>query len=143
VGLPVTVIARGADPQRFADASHVIASDEPSAVAGQVAAGSWVVVATQGRRDLPGLRVALSLQAAKVWLVASTRKAAALREALLAANCDPQEVSAIIAPAGQPIGAQTPEEIALSVLAAVVAARRAVRATLDAATVTPTECCGH
>jgi xanthine dehydrogenase accessory factor len=143
VGLPVTVIARGADPQRFADASQVIASDEPSAVDGQVAAGSWVVVATQGRRDLPGLRVALSLQAAKVWLVASARKAAALREALLAANCDPQEVSAIIAPAGQPIGAQTPEEIALSVLAAVVAARRAVRTTPDAATATPTECCGH
>jgi xanthine dehydrogenase accessory factor len=143
VGLPVTVIARGADPQRFADASQVIASDEPSAVDGQVAAGSWVVVATQGRRDLPGLRVALSLQAAKVWLVASTRKAGALREALLAANCDPQEVSAIVAPAGQPIGAQTPEEIALSVLAAVVAARRAVHATLDAATATPTECCDH
>jgi xanthine dehydrogenase accessory factor len=143
VGLPVTVVARGADPQRFADASQFIDNDEPSAVAGQVAAGSWVVVATQGRRDLPGLRVALSLQAAKVWLVASTRKAAALREALLAANCDPQEVSAIIAPAGQPIGAQTPEEIALSVLAAVVAARRAVRATLDVAPATPTECCGH
>ena len=64
-------------------------------------------------------------------------------KALLAANCVPQEVSAIVAPAGQPIGAQTPEEIALSVLAAVVAARRAVRATLDAATATPTECCGH
>ena len=143
VGLPVTVIARGADPQRFADASQLIDSDEPSTVAGQVAAGSWVVVATQGRRDLPGLRVALSLQAAKVWLVASARKAAALREALLAANCDPQQVSAIVAPAGQPIGAQTPEEIALSVLAAVVTARRAVRATPDAATATPTGCCGH
>jgi xanthine dehydrogenase accessory factor len=34
-------------------------------------------------------------------------------------------VQAIVAPAGQPIGAQTPPEIALSVLAAVVAARRA------------------
>ncbi|HEX8782194.1 MAG TPA: XdhC family protein [Steroidobacteraceae bacterium] len=143
VGLPVTVIARGADPQRFADASQLIDSDEPSTVAGQVAAGSWVVVATQGRRDLPGLRVALSLQAAKVWLVASARKAAALREALLAANCDSQAVGAIVAPAGQPIGAQTPEEIALSVLAAVVTARRAVRATPDAATATPTGCCGH
>ena len=143
VGLPVTVIARGADPQRFADASQLIDSDEPSTVAGQVAAGSWVVVATQGRRDLPGLRVALALQAAKVWLVASSRKAAALREALLAANCDPQQVSAIVAPAGQPIGAQTPEEIALSVLAAGVTARRAVRATPDAATATPTGCCGH
>ena len=143
VGLPVTVIARGADPQRFADASQVIANDEPSAVAGQVAAGSWVVVATQGRRDLPGLQVALSLSAAKIWLVASARKARALREALLATNCEQQAVSAIIAPAGQPIGAQTPEEIALSVLAAVVATRRAVRVTLAAETATPTECCGH
>jgi xanthine dehydrogenase accessory factor len=140
VGLPVTVIARGGDPQRFADASQFIDSDELSLVAGRVAAGSWVVVATQGRRDLPGLQVALSLQAAKIWLVASARKARALREALLAANCDPQAVNAIIAPAGQPIGAQTPEEIALSVLAAVVAARRAGRAALQAAT--PAECCG-
>ena len=141
VGLPVSVIARGGDPQRFADASQFIDSDEPSLVAGRVAAGSWVVVATQGRRDLPGLQVALSLKAAKIWLVASARKAGALREALLAANCDSQAVSAIIAPAGQPIGAQTPEEIALSVLAAVVAARRAGRAALAAAT--PADCCGH
>jgi len=141
VGLPVSVIARGGDPQRFADASQFIGSDEPSLVAEQVAAGSWVVVATQGRRDLPGLQVALSLKAAKIWLVASARKAQALREALLATNCDSQAVSAIIAPAGQPIGAQTPEEIALSVLAAVVAARRAGRAALQAAT--PAECCGH
>jgi len=141
VGLPVTVIARGGDPQRFADASQFIDSDEPSMVAARVAAGGWVVVATQGRRDLPGLQVALSLQAAKIWLVASARKARALREALLAANCNSEAVSAIIAPAGQPIGAQSPEEIALSVLAAVVATRRAGRATLEAAT--PVECCGH
>jgi xanthine dehydrogenase accessory factor len=33
-------------------------------------------------------------------------------------------VAAIVAPAGQALGAQTPEEIALSVLVAVVAARR-------------------
>jgi xanthine dehydrogenase accessory factor len=141
VGLPVTVIARGGDPQRFAEASQFIDSDEPARVAGLVAAGSWVVVATQGRRDLPGLQVALSLQAAKIWLVASARKAGALREALLAANCDAQAVTAIIAPAGQPIGAQTPEEIALSVLSAVVAARRAGRAALEPAT--PADCCEH
>jgi len=154
VGLPVTVIARGADPQRFRDAAQVIDSDEAATVAGQLSAGSWVVVATQGRRDLPGLHVALSLQAAKIWLVASARKAQALRESLLAANYDPQRVSAIIAPAGQPIGAQTPEEIALSVLAAVVAERRAGRAVSEAtvpAGADPAEglletapkCCGH
>ena len=137
VGLPVTVIARGADAQRFADASQVIDTDEPAAVAAQVAAGSWVVVATQGRRDLQGLGAALALKAAKIWLVASARKAQALRESLVATQHDPQAVSAIIAPAGQPIGAQTPEEIALSVLASIVAVRRAVRGTADTAATAP------
>jgi xanthine dehydrogenase accessory factor len=142
VGLPVTVAARGADRGRFADASLVIDSDEPATVAGQVPAGSWVVVATQGRRDLPGLQLALSLQAVKIWLVASVRKAEALRRELLDAEHDPQAVDAIIAPAGQRIGAQTPEEIALAVLAAVVAERRAGHSASDAA-VPAAECCGH
>ncbi len=148
VGLPVTVIARGADPQRFADAGQVIESDEPTAAAGKVAPGAWVVVATQGRRDLPGLHLALALQAAQIWLVASARKAQALRKELLAAKHDAEAVSAIVAPAGQPIGAQTPEEIALSVLAAVVAARRAGRMAAAAVPTEveagkPHECCGH
>ncbi|HYB66491.1 MAG TPA: XdhC family protein, partial [Steroidobacteraceae bacterium] len=91
------------------------------------AAGAFVVVATQGRRDLPGLRAALALDARKIWVVASVRKAQVLRELLIGAQHDPAAVNAIVAPAGQPIGAQTPEEIALSVLAAVVAVRRAGR----------------
>jgi xanthine dehydrogenase accessory factor len=125
VGLPVTVVASGADAQRFLEASQVIDTDDPAAVAKQVPVCAFVVVATQGRRDLQGLRAALALKALNIWLVASARKAQALRESLIAAQHDPQAVDAIIAPAGQPIGAQTPEEIALSVLAAVVAVRRA------------------
>ena len=96
------------------------------------------------------MRLALSLQAAKIWLVASARKAQALREELLAAKYAAHAVDAIIAPAGERIGAQTPEEIALSVLAAVVAARRVGRTVEDVpaaadevAVGTQAECCGH
>jgi xanthine dehydrogenase accessory factor len=150
VGLPVTVVASGADAQRFADASQVIDTDEAGAVAKQVTPGGLVVVATQGRRDLQGLRAALAVKAQKVWLIASARKAQALREALIVARHDPQAVNAIIAPAGQPIGAQTPEEIALSVLAAVVAVRRAARGAVEdvpagqarAGTQPTAKCCG-
>jgi xanthine dehydrogenase accessory factor len=125
VGLPVTVVAHGADPSRFADAEQVLTSDDAAAdVASQVAPGSFVVVATQGRRDLQGLRLALTLQARQVFFVASARKAQVLKDALVAAGHDADAVAAIVAPAGQAIGAVTPEEIALSVLAAVVAARR-------------------
>jgi xanthine dehydrogenase accessory factor len=43
---------------------------------------------------------------------------------LVASGEDPAAVARIVAPAGEFIGAQTPEEIALSVLTSVVAARR-------------------
>lgn len=124
VGLQVNVVAQGAQPERFASATRVLASDDAAGVAAQVAPGSFVVVATQGRRDVQGLRAALAVQARQVWLVASGRKAQVLKDALVAAGADAAQVAAIVAPAGQPIGAHTPEEVALSVLAAVVAARR-------------------
>lgn len=132
VGLPVTVVAQGvegADALRYADAERVLATDEAAAVQRELAPGSFVVVATQGRRDLQGLRAALVARARRVFFVASARKAQVLKAALKEAGHDATAVDAIVAPAGQPIGAQTPEEIALSVLAAVVAARRVRGAT--------------
>jgi xanthine dehydrogenase accessory factor len=124
VGLPVTVVAQGADAARFPDALRVIGSDDASDMGPDVGPGSFVVVATQGRRDLQGLRAALGLAARQVFFVSSARKAQVLKAQLIESGCDADAVNAIVAPAGQAIGAQTPEEIALSVLAAVVAARR-------------------
>jgi xanthine dehydrogenase accessory factor len=124
VGLPVTVLAHGTDAARFPDAEQVLASDDAAQAAQAVAPGSFVVVATQGRRDVQGLRAALAVGARQVFFVASERKAQVLKAALVEAGQDAAAVAAIVAPAGQAIGAQTPEEIALSVLAAVVAARR-------------------
>jgi xanthine dehydrogenase accessory factor len=98
--------------------------DSLDAVQPHVGPGAWVVVATQGRRDVQGLRLALALQPRQVSFVASARKAQVLKDALLAAGADAAAVAAIVAPAGHPIAAETPEEIALSVLAALVAARR-------------------
>jgi xanthine dehydrogenase accessory factor len=133
VGLPVTVVAHGAEAGRFADAERVLASDDATDLAAQVAPGAFVVVATQGRRDVQGLRAALSLAARQVFFVASARKAAVLKAALVEAGHDAAAVNAIVAPAGEPIGAQTPEEIALSVLATVVAARRGAGASTGSA----------
>jgi xanthine dehydrogenase accessory factor len=124
VGLQVSVIAHGATSERFAVDLNLIAEDDAATVAQRIAPGSFVVVATQGRRDVQGLRAALAIGARQVWMVASARKAEVLKAALVAAGQDAQAVAAIVAPAGHPIGAYTPEEVALSVLVAVVAARR-------------------
>lgn len=84
----------------------------------------WVVVATQGRGDIAALRGALAVQAQCVWFVASARKAQVLKDNLKTSGENAASVDAIIAPAGRLVGAQTPEEIALSVLFDVVAKRR-------------------
>jgi xanthine dehydrogenase accessory factor len=124
VDLPVTVVAHGADAQRFPGAEQVLTQDDAATLAAQVPPGAFVVVATQGRRDLQGLRAALAMPASRVFFVASARKAGVLKAALIEAGADADAVNAIVAPAGAPIGAQTPQEIALTVLVAVVAARR-------------------
>ena len=124
VGFHVTLIAHEADAAAWPDAQRVIASDNPGSVVPQVAPGAWVVVATQGRRDVQALRLALALQATQVSFVASARKARVLKDSLLASGSDAEGVASIVAPAGYPMAATTPEEIALSVLAAVVSHRR-------------------
>jgi len=125
VGFAVQLVAQGARAEDFPSATRVLDHDEAQAVHEQLAPGGWVVVATQGRRDLQALKAALALKARRTWFVASARKGAVLKESLIAGGEDAARVNAIVAPAGAAIGPQTPEEIALAVLAAVVAARRA------------------
>lgn len=155
VGFAVTLVAHEAHAGEHPDAQEVLSTDDPAVVGPQVPPGAWVVVATQGRRDVQGLRLALGLSARYVALVASARKAQVLKDALVAAGSKAAAVGAIVAPAGYPMPATTPEEIALSVLAAVVADRRgavvaampqpAVAAPADAAVAgeAPRSCCGH
>ena len=124
VGFSVTVVADGATARDFPDAERVLLSDDVARVCEAVPSVAFAIVATQGRRDLQGLKAALALRPHKLWFVSSARKAGVLKQSLVASGEDAADVAAIVAPAGEPIGAQTAEEIALSVLAAVVAARR-------------------
>lgn len=124
VGFSVTQIAHGMQAASCDGVERVIGSDDPAVAAPQVAPGAWVVVATQGRRDLQALRLALGLQARQISFVASARKAEVLKESLVTAGADARAVAGIVAPAGYPMAASAPEEIALSVLAAVVSNRR-------------------
>ncbi|HEY3698169.1 MAG TPA: XdhC family protein [Spongiibacteraceae bacterium] len=124
VGFNPIVVAKDARATDFADAKRVLDVDDAQAVKQTLGSSDWIVVATQGRRDVAALKAALALQPKVLWFVASARKAAVLKESLIADGEDAAQVAAIIAPAGQILGAHTPEEIALSVLATVVAQRR-------------------
>jgi xanthine dehydrogenase accessory factor len=126
VGFDVTVASAGIDRERFPDAHWTIDGLElPQEL---LQRRPFVVVSTQGRRDEEGLEAALGSGADSVAFIASERKAAKLRQYLIDRGHDPARVAALVSPAGIEIGAVTPEEIALSVLAALVQARRSAGA---------------
>lgn len=84
----------------------------------------FVVVATQGQGDLEALKTALASRSRFVAFVGSRRKYAALAEKLAAVGIEDTRIKAVQAPAGLDLGAVTPEEIALSILAQLVKVRR-------------------
>ena len=127
VGFDVTVASVEVDQQRFPDADRTIDGLEvPQDV---LERRPFIVVSTQGRRDEEGLEAALASGAESIAFIASERKAAKLRQYLIERGHEPARVAAIVSPAGVEIGAVTPEEIALSVLAGLVQARRSAPAT--------------
>ncbi len=84
----------------------------------------YIVVSTQSRGDEAALQAALSVEADYVAFVGSRRKAATLKAKLRDKGIDEARLDGLKAPAGLDLGAITPEEIALSILAEIVGLRR-------------------
>jgi xanthine dehydrogenase accessory factor len=83
-----------------------------------------VLVATMGDEDVEILWKVLAAGPAYVGLIASRSRFEQLRAELLARGVERSALERVAAPAGLDIGARTPEEIALSVMAQIVALRR-------------------
>ena len=91
-----------------------------------------LVVAGHGREELPALRRGLEAELPYVGLVASRRRGQGVLGELRSDGVAAERLDRIDTPAGLDIGARTPEEIALSILARIVQVRRAERAALTA-----------
>ncbi|MGZ4280052.1 MAG: XdhC family protein [Solirubrobacteraceae bacterium] len=83
-----------------------------------------LVVAAHGRDELSALRRGLEAGLPYVGLVASRVRGSAVVAELHAEGVSDARLAALETPAGLDIGARTPEEIALSILARIVAVRR-------------------
>jgi xanthine dehydrogenase accessory factor len=117
----VTVIDPVADPEAFPDARVQVSADirglDPELT-------PYVLIASQGIWDEEAVALALSREAAYVGLVASPTRAGVVREWLREETMLGEErIAALRAPAGLDIGAETAEEIALSILAELVQVR--------------------
>jgi xanthine dehydrogenase accessory factor len=94
--------------------------DSPEPAAGDLA----LVVAAHGRDELHTLRRGLEAGVPYVGLVASHKRGAGVLDELRADGVAEEHLQSIDVPAGLDIGARAPTEIALSILAKIVAVRR-------------------
>ncbi len=121
IGLQVAVCAPAAQHDLFPAGTLL---RDGFASAAESPAGGYVIVATQGAGDDAALKAALQSPARYVAFVGSRAKVAALKERLAEEGIASERLADLRGPAGLAIGAVTPEEIALSVLADVVKVRR-------------------
>ncbi|MHB1044996.1 MAG: XdhC family protein [Thermoanaerobaculia bacterium] len=92
-------------------------------------ASAYAVIVTRGHlADLESLRAVLGKPWRYAGLIGSRRKVRLLTDQVLEDGFDPAKVAAVNAPIGLDIGAETPEELAVSIVGELVAARRGVAA---------------
>ena len=123
LGFRVCACDPSATPELFPDAETLVQQLE--AIKGMIGLRSYVVVATMGHYDEEALEEVLSGQASYVGLVASPRRGQAVIDYLRARGVPPEVLQRVRYPAGLDIGAETPEEIALSILTEIVKRMRA------------------
>ncbi|WMT76721.1 XdhC/CoxI family protein [Bradyrhizobium sp. Ash2021] len=121
LGYHVTLAAPAADLVAVPDADALV---DGFALGKLHQARRFIVVSTQGRGDEAALRAAVTTDAEYRAFVGSRRKMAALREKLIAEGVDASAIDRVKAPAGLDLGAITPEEIAMSILAEITVERR-------------------
>jgi xanthine dehydrogenase accessory factor len=90
---------------------------------GELTAASMVVIATQGDFDEPAIEAALSTPARYVGLVASEKRAAGVIEWLRSRGATDEALARVRSPAGLDLGAIEHQEIAVAILAELVALR--------------------
>jgi xanthine dehydrogenase accessory factor len=138
VGFRVHVIddrEKFANAERFPHAAEVVTEDIPTWIARTpLPQHAYVVVVTRGHtNDLDALRALAPRDLRYLGLIGSRAKVARIYSALTGEGMAPDVLKQVHAPIGLDIGAVTPQEIAVSILAELIAVKHGKVKSRDAA----------
>lgn len=128
-GFDVTVVddrESYANRERFPDAREIVAEDFDRATERlRVPGSAYVVIVTRGHRDdMRILQWAVDLNTRYLGMIGSRRKTIAIYKELEQQGVPAEKFANVHAPVGLEIGAITPEEIAVAIVAEMIAVRR-------------------
>jgi xanthine dehydrogenase accessory factor len=138
VGFRVHVVddrEKFANRERFPNAVEVLADDIPAWIERTpLPPHAYVVIVTRGHNnDLDALRALAPRDLRYLGLIGSRAKVARIYDQLVADNIPPNVLKQVHAPIGLDIGAVTPQEIAVSILAELIAVKHGKVKSRDAA----------
>lgn len=112
--------------ERFPEADSLIVEEYDSVFPKlNVDENSYIVIYTSGHiADEQCLQFAAGTKAKYIGMIGSKKKVKEVKERLLQKGVPPQQLDRVHSPIGLEIGAETPEEIAISILAEIVSVRR-------------------
>ena len=115
-----------AGKEHFPMAENILSGDYTQVLGAlELTANDYVVIAHgEPEHDYAALRSVVDRNAAYVGLLGSRTKASILTQRLRTEGFDEERVRALRAPLGLDIGAETPEEIVISILAEIIQFRR-------------------
>ncbi len=115
-----------ANPERFPEADETMVGDFAAMMRKLMIDGSsYIVIVTREHQyDSQVLEWAARTPAAYVGMIGSKRKVQAVFSHLKARGITQEQLDRVHSPIGLPIGAETPEEIAVSIMAEIIQVRR-------------------
>jgi xanthine dehydrogenase accessory factor len=118
-----------ANSERFPMAQEIYTTYEEAFEKLKPNASSYLVIVTRGHRDdMRVLGWAVGTEAHYIGMIGSKRKVISVYQALEREGVAPERFENVHAPVGLEIGALTPEEIAISITAELIAVRRGATA---------------
>jgi len=125
LGFDVIVIDPLAKKENFPEAQMVLSDFvENNLLNLHLSIHSYIVIVTRHKDDLPTLRTSLKTKATYIGLIGSRRRVLHAFRILQQEGYDEAQLSRVNAPIGLDIGAETPEEIAVSIMAEIIQYRR-------------------
>jgi len=115
-----------ADPQVFGDHVQLTFGDIPQTIRElEPDEASWIVIVTRGHHlDKDALRAALETNARYVGMIGSPGKIKNIFRDLMKEGFSPEKLAQVHSPIGLDLGAETPDEIALSIAAEMLMLRK-------------------
>ena len=129
VGFRVTIIddrKEFANQDRFPEADEIIAEDTEKALTHlNITPSTYIIVLTRGHlKDEEVLGSVIKSSAAYIGMIGSQKKNATVFQRLIKKGISQEELDKVHTPIGIDINAQTPEEIAVSIMAEIIQVKR-------------------